>query len=75
MLNVDCESGLSNRGITYREMIQWVQETGQEVCEQRHETGDRKQNGGKSERLRWGFVVFTYGSRIFAGRVAQVKKC
>jgi hypothetical protein len=41
----------------------------------RHETGDRKQNGENLRDCAGDFVVFTYESRIFAGRVAQVKKC
>jgi hypothetical protein len=35
----------------------------------------RKQNGGGLKVCVGNFVVFTYDSRIFAGRFAEVKKC
>jgi hypothetical protein len=58
-MNVGCGSGLRYRGIAYREMSQ----------------GYRKQNGEGLKVCAVDFVVFTYESRIFAGRIAEVKKC
>jgi hypothetical protein len=60
MLNVGCGSGLRNRGIAYREMSQGVgeieqedwelrdvrrPETGDDDCERRNDSGDKKKNG------------------------------
>jgi hypothetical protein len=79
MLNVGCESGLwngelhtgvwvrgcrrENRRIANGEM---KQETEQEDCELRDESGDRKQNGEDLKQCSVFFVVFTYESGIFA---------
>ena len=44
-------------------------------CEQRDESGGRKQKGEDLKECARDFFVFTYESRIFAGRIAEVKKC
>jgi hypothetical protein len=75
-----------NRWIANREMRQEIEE---EDCEQRVVTRqereqedfkhrdvseDRKKNGECLKECAGDFVVFTYESRIFAGRIAEVKK-
>ena len=64
-----------NRGIAYRELSQGVQGTEQEGSEQEDDSGDSKQNGEDLKDSAGDFVVFTHESRLFAGRIAEVKKC
>ena len=75
ILNVGCESGPRNGVIAYREMSQGVQETEHEVSEQGDDSGDSKQNGEDLKDSAGDFVVFTNESRLFAGRIAEMKKC
>ena len=65
----------NRRGELRTKTNQGGQETEQEECEQRDESGDRKQNGENLKDCAGDFVVFTHESRVFSGRIADLKKC